>query len=83
MLLFFNTCSREITIGIGNRPFPSFLVPLFQSKSKCETILMKMTDLHENETAGETHFLKKGFALRLTSTSTSAFCDLWAQQLMF
>ena len=26
-----------------NRPFPSSLVPLFQSKSKCKTILMKMT----------------------------------------
>ena len=27
----------------NNRPFPSFLVPLFQSESKCKTILMKMT----------------------------------------
>ena len=26
-----------------NRPFPSSLVPLFQSEAKCETILMKMT----------------------------------------
>ena len=26
-----------------NRPFPSSLVPLSQSESKCETILMKMT----------------------------------------
>ena len=26
-----------------NRSFPSSLVPLFQSESKCETILMKMT----------------------------------------
>ena len=26
-----------------NRPFPSSLVRLFQSESKCETILMKMT----------------------------------------
>ena len=25
------------------RPFPSSLVPLFQSESKCETFLMKMT----------------------------------------
>ena len=25
------------------RPFPSSLVPLFQSESKCKTILMKMT----------------------------------------
>ena len=28
-----------------NRPFPSSLVPLFQSESKCETILMKMTSI--------------------------------------
>ena len=27
----------------SNGPFPSSLVPLFQSKSKCETILKKMT----------------------------------------
>ena len=27
----------------ANRPFPSSLVPLFQSESECETILMKMT----------------------------------------
>ena len=26
-----------------NRPFPSSLVPLFQSESKCETFLMKMS----------------------------------------
>ena len=36
-------------------------MPLFQSESKCETIL-KMTDLHENETACRTHFHMKGFA---------------------
>ena len=29
--------------GSFNRPFPSSLVPLFQSESKWETILMKMT----------------------------------------
>ena len=49
----------------NNRPFPSSLVPLFQSESKCETILVKMTDLRENETACRTHFHMKGFALRL------------------
>ena len=26
-----------------NRPFPSSLVPLFQSESTCETFLMKMS----------------------------------------
>ena len=46
-----------------NSPFPSSLVP--QSESKCETILMKMTDLHEHETACRTHFHMKGFALKL------------------
>ena len=29
--------------AVFNRPFPSSLVPLFQSESKCETILTKMT----------------------------------------
>ena len=39
-------------------------MPLFQSESNCETILIKMTfDLHENETACRTHFHMKGFAL--------------------
>ena len=46
-----------------NRPFPSSFVSLFQIESKCETILMKMTDLHENETACRTHFHVKGFVL--------------------
>ena len=27
----------------ANKAFPSSLVPLFQSESNCETILMKMT----------------------------------------
>ena len=30
-------------LWVLNRPFPSSLVALFQSESKCETILMKMT----------------------------------------
>ena len=29
--------------GLLNRPFPSSLVPLFQSESKCETILIEIT----------------------------------------
>ena len=28
---------------ILNRPFPSYLVPLFQNESKCETFHMKMS----------------------------------------
>ena len=34
---------RSTEITHCNRPFPSSLVPPFQSESKCETILMKMT----------------------------------------
>ena len=37
---------KEVHYGIVqvvNRPIPSSLVPLFQSESKCETIVMKMT----------------------------------------
>ena len=30
-------------VGAHNRPLPTSLVPLFQSESKCETNLMKMT----------------------------------------
>ena len=33
---------RGPSMASCNRPFPSSLVPLFQSESKCETILMKM-----------------------------------------
>ena len=29
--------------SLTNGPFPSSLVPLFQSESKCKTMLMKMT----------------------------------------
>ena len=42
-----------------NRPFPSSLVPLFESKLKCEIILMKMTlicmkmKLHQNSSSYE------------------------------
>ena len=34
---------KLVTRVCSNRPFPSSLVPLFQSESKCDTILMKMT----------------------------------------
>ena len=51
--------------------FPSakvclYLPKTFQlRKSHCEIILMKMSDLNENETACKIHFDMKGFALRL------------------
>ena len=44
-----------------NRPFPSSLVPLFQSESKCKSDF----NMHENETACRTHFHLKGFTLGL------------------
>ena len=34
---------QAYNMSFANRPFPSSLVPLFQSKSKYETSLMKMT----------------------------------------
>ena len=50
------------------RPFPSSLVPLFQSESKCETISYQNDfDLHENETACRTYFHMKGFVNKLVS----------------
>ena len=40
-------CLRLLTLytetNSMNRPFPSSLVPLFQTESKCETFLMKMS----------------------------------------
>ena len=37
-----NNTSPPPISNLFNRPFPSSLVPLFQSESKCETFLMKM-----------------------------------------
>ena len=50
-----------------NRPFPSSLVPLFQSESKCETFQMKMSSscMQFHFHANQSHFHKNGFALRL------------------
>ena len=46
--------------GQPNRPFPSSLVPLFQSESKCEIILMKMTLICMNiELHAELIFIRK------------------------
>ena len=59
----------------NNRPFLSSLVPLFQSKPKWETILMKMTDLHGNETACRTHFHMKGFRAPETAYYHFLKCD--------
>ena len=41
----FNVSSENEVVhnSISNTPFPSSLVPLFQSESKCDTILIKMT----------------------------------------
>ena len=45
-----------------NRPFPSFLNPLYQKEVKCSTFDMEMI-FHSR--ANKTHFHKKGFALGL------------------
>ena len=37
------TVAKNFVLKVSNRPFPSSLVPLFQSESKCETFHMKMT----------------------------------------
>ena len=48
------------------RPFPRSLLPLFQSESKCKTILMKMTLIcMKIGNCMQFHFHMKGFALGL------------------
>ena len=68
---------RKIT---NNRPFPSSLEPLFQNKSKCKAIQMKMFDFHENEPVGRTHFHINGFALRLVLTQRQKGIQKWPIQ---
>ena len=53
-------------------------MPPFQSESKRETILMKMTDLHKNETVYKTQFLMKGFALRLVLKQRRKRTQKWS-----
>ena len=53
-------------------------MPLFQSESKCETILMgKDFDLYENETVCKTHFHMKGFTLRLVLKQRHSRTQKW------
>ena len=60
-----------------NRPFPSSLVPLFQSESKCETILMKMTLKYmEVKLHTELIFIMKGFAFRLGLKQTREISEM-------
>ena len=63
-----------------------FRVPLClcfkASLIKCETILAKMTDLHENETACTTHFHMKGFALRLVLKQRHKRTQQWPGLLL-
>ena len=62
---FANWSRKFYFYNCRNRPFPSSLVPLFQSESKCETILMKMTLICMKMKLHAGHFHMKGFALRL------------------
>ena len=60
-----NLCEQKATFYEIDH-LPSSLVPLFQNESKCETLFYENEfDLHENESAGGTHFHMNGFALRL------------------
>ena len=49
----------------------------FQNESSCETIKMKMTDLHENGREGGTHFQMNGFARRLVSKERQRVTRKW------
>ena len=56
--------SSPLTVseGIINRPFPSCLLPLFQSESWCSAFQMKMSfHLH----GGKTYFYTQAYALGL------------------
>ena len=57
----------------ANRPFPSYVVPLFQNESSCENEF----DLHENEPVDGTHFHMNGFALRLVLTRRQKGIRKW------
>ena len=57
---------KRVHIRSLKRPFRSSLVPLFQKKSKCETILMKMALIcMKMKVHVEPHFHVRGFSLRL------------------
>jgi len=60
-----------------NGPFPSYLVPLFQNESSCKTIHIKMSDLHENESVGGTHFDMNGLTQRLVSRPRHKVTRKW------
>ena len=56
--------------GVRNRRFPSWLLPLFQSESKCEAFHMEIRFIHTQMLvqftyANKTNFHMNGFALRL------------------
>ena len=56
-----------------NRPFPSFLVPLFQNESKCENEFCMQFHFHANQS----HFHKNGFALRLALKQSHKGTQKW------
>ena len=63
---------------VENRPFPSSLVPLFQSESYENDF-----DLHENEPEGGTHFHMNGFTLRLVLISRHKRTRKWLITVIF
>jgi len=54
----------------------SYLVPRFQNEASCKTCHMTRVDLHENESAGETHFHMNSFALRLVLTEAKGNAEM-------
>ena len=63
--MVFNAHVRQLTC-LFNRPFPSYVMPLFQSEVFKQNLSYEnKVDLYENEPVGGTNFHVKCFALRL------------------
>ena len=65
-----------------DRPFLSYLVPLFPNQSLCKTFKSQENefDLHENEPVGRTHFHMNGFAHRFILTQWQKATRKWSIQ---
>ena len=88
VFLFFVFCwMRLFSLSAGNRvfnrPFPSSLVPLFQSESKCETILMKTTLIcMKMKLDALLISIRKGFALSLVLKQRHRRIRKWPIQFL-
>ena len=81
-VLFVSSLSSFLSLSRvlnSNRPFPSFLVPLLQNESKCETFLMKMSSACSFIFMQiKVIFHKNGFALRLALKQRHKGTRKWA-----